>query len=152
MGARIIAIGQRAAGDDAVGLVVLDRLRQAELPRGTELAEAGDATALILLLETRLTVIVIDAVVGPGPVGEVLELDAGALAGASERPVSTHGVSVAQALALARLLSPETVAASVSIVGVRIPPPRRYTEGLSSEVAGAVASAASLVMARIGAL
>jgi hydrogenase maturation protease len=152
MGARIIAIGQRVAGDDAVGLVVLDRLRQAELPGGTELVEAGDATALIPLLETRLSVIVLDAVVGPGPVGEILELDADALEGASERPVSTHGVSVPQALALARLLSPEAVAPSVSIVGVRIPPPRRYTEGLSPGVAEAVANAASLVVARIGAL
>jgi hydrogenase maturation protease len=152
MGARIIAIGQRAAGDDAVGLAVLERLRQAELPRGTELVEVGDGAALIPLLETRLTVIVLDAVVGPGPVGEVLELDADALEGASERPVSTHGVSVAQALALARVLSPDAVAPSVSVVGVRIPPPHRYTEGLSSEVAAAVATAASLVMTRIGAL
>ena len=93
MGTRIIAIGQRAAGDDAVGLAVLERLRQMALPLGTELVEVGEATALIALLETRLPVILLDAVVGPGREGEVLELDVDALEPGGSTPVSTHGVN-----------------------------------------------------------
>lgn len=147
---RIIGIGQRAAGDDAVGLAVLEQLRRESLPLGTELVEAAEATALIPLLETRLQVIVLDAVVGPGPAGEILELDADALASSESTPVSTHGVNVAQALALARLLSPDSVARSISVVGVRIAPPRRFTQGLSDEVAAAVPKAVSIVIARIG--
>ncbi len=152
MAARIIAIGQRMAGDDGVGLAVLDRLRQGALPPGTELLEVTDATALIALLETRLPVILLDAVVGSGPVGEVIEFDAleDALAPGGASPVSTHGVNVAQAVALARVLSPLAEACSVSVVGVRIAPPRRYTVGLSEEVAAAVPRAAALVMNRIG--
>ena len=152
MNARIIAIGQRAAGDDGVALAVLDVLRRTALPSGTELVEAEEATALIPLLETHRPVILLDAVVGPGAVGDVVEVDADALDATPEIPVSTHGLEVAQALALARVLSPEGFASSVSIVGVRIPPPRRWTTGLSSEVAAAVPRAASVVMARIGAV
>lgn len=148
--ARIIAIGQRAAGDDAVGLAVLEALRRAALPPGTELVEAAEATELVPLLETRAPVIVIDAVVGPGPVGEVLELDGAALASSPERPVSSHGIDVAQALALARVLSPDSAAPSVSVVGVRIAPPRRFTHGLSEDVAAAVPRAVARVIERIG--
>ncbi len=147
---RVIGIGQRAAGDDAVGLAVLERLRHLSLPLGTELVEAAEATALVPLLETRLPVIVLDAVVGAGRVGEVLELDAHALDTCDDRPVSTHGIDVAQALALARVLSPESAAPSVSVVGVRITPPRRFTRGLSREVAAALSKAVSVVIARLG--
>lgn len=150
MATRIIAIGQRTAGDDAVGLVVLERLRQEVLPAGTELIEAGEATVLIPLLETRRPVIVLDAVVGPGPVGEVLELDPDALASSDDRPVSTHGVDVAQVLALARVLAPDALSSSVAVVAVRIAPPRRFTRGLSEAVAAAVPRAVSTVIARIG--
>ncbi len=150
MPARIVALGQRAAGDDAVGLAVLDALRRAALPPGTELVEAAEATALVDLLVTDRPVVVVDAVVGPGRIGEVLALDAGALATSTDRPVSTHGVDVAQALALARVLSPETAARSIAIVAVRIAPPARFTHGLSDAVAAAVPRAVSTVLACLG--
>lgn len=150
MGTRVIAIGQRAAGDDAVGLAVLERLRRVALPHGTELVEVGDATALLPLLETRHSVIVVDAVVGSGPVGEVVEVDGDALESSGEWPVSSHGVGVAQALALARVLDASSFAPSVSVVGVRIEAPRRFTHGLSDEVARAIPKAVSAVVARIG--
>lgn len=152
MGERVIGLGQAAAGDDAVGLAVLRFLRNAQTPEGTELLTAPDATALLSLLETPRHVIVVDAVVADGAIGRVLEFDAGVLATASgaARPVSTHGVDVAQAIALARLLSAAHVSPSIWVVGVTIAPPRAYFEGLSPAVEAAVPAAARAVMARLG--
>ncbi len=149
MGTRVIGLGQAAAGDDGVGLAVLEELRAMGAPPGIELLEAREATALIPLLETAARTILIDALVGHGAVGEVIELDMETLLArpGGPRPVSTHGVDVAQTIALARLLSP-TACARIWVVGVTIAPPRRYVHGLSPAVAAAVPLAARAVLAR----
>jgi hydrogenase maturation protease len=152
MGLRVIGLGQSAAGDDAVGFAVLAQLRQMGVPEGVELLEANDATALMALLETPHRVIVVDAVVGHPRIGEVVELAEGAwpttLGGL--RPLSTHGVSLQQAVDLARVVAAGTTALEIVLVGVAIAPPERYTSGLSPAVKAAVPAAARVVLARAG--
>jgi hydrogenase maturation protease len=150
MGTRVIGIGQAAAGDDGVGIAVLRQLGARALPPGVAIFEIAEATGLIPLLETRDTVILVDAVLGEGPPGEVIELEADALDDFSAKPLSTHGVDVAQAIALARTLFPDSAAPQVRIVGVRIAPPARYVHGLSPEVAAAVPRAVAAVCSRLG--
>ena len=149
MHVRIIGLGQAAAGDDGVGLAVLERLRERGLPEGVELLRAAEDSALISLLETAVPVVLIDAAVATPP-GEVLELTADELASQSLRPVSTHGMGVAQAIALARALAPGSVSPSVRIVAVTIARPRRYRQRLSAAVAAAVPRAVDRVVALVG--
>jgi hydrogenase maturation protease len=152
MSARVIGLGQVAAGDDAVGLAVLDRVRRMGPPEGTELVAARDATALIELLQTERRVVVVDAVVGHPHLGEVLELSETALdpGVGGPRPLSTHGVSLQQAVGLARMTSCGIMAPEIVLVAVAIAPPERYTTGLSPAVQAAVPVAARVVLARIG--
>lgn len=152
MSARVIGLGQIAAGDDAVGLAVLDRIRELGPPDGTELVAAGDATALVELLQTERRVIVVDAVVGHPRVGEVLELPEKELADGlgGHRPLSTHGVSLQQAVALARMTACSDLTSDIVLVAIAIAAPHRCTTGLSAEVRAAVPVAARLVLARIG--
>jgi hydrogenase maturation protease len=152
MRARVIALGQAVAGDDAVGFAVLEHLRRMGPPAGTELVAAREATALIELLQTARRVIIVDAVVGHPQVGEVLDLPEEALAGGrpGPRPLSTHGVALGQAIELARVLAGGAAAKEVSLVGVAIAPPQRYTCGLSPAVQAAVPVAARVVLARVG--
>ncbi len=63
MRARVIALGQPAAGDDGVGLAVLEALRARNI-EGVELCAVAEATAMIPLLEITTPVIVVDAAVG----------------------------------------------------------------------------------------
>lgn len=153
MGTRVIGLGQATAGDDGVAFAVLRLLRDAQTPEDTELLLAPDATALLSLLETPRHVILVDAVVAQGPVGRVVEFDAEVLATTpgAPHPVSTHGVDVKQALALARLLSGGNISPSICVVGVTIAPPRDYGEGLSPAIEAAVPAAARAVLARLGA-
>lgn len=144
--ARVIGLGQRAAGDDGVGLVVLDRLRElASLD--LDLVEIAEPCALIPLLTSPVPVVIIDAVVTDlGVPGDVLELDSNSLSH-HVRSVSTHGVGLARALALARLLAePDHIAPAVRVVGVTITASTDPAAGLSTVVEAAVPRAVTSVV------
>jgi hydrogenase maturation protease len=145
MRARVIALGQAAAGDDGVGFAILEELRRTGVPADVELIGAAEATALIPLLETPAAVVVVDAAEAE-PAGEVLTLGPEDLALGDVRCVSTHGMSVAEAIGLACRLSPETVSPSVRVVAVTITRPDRLHYGLSPGVAGAVRRAADTIL------
>ena len=142
MTAVVVGIGQHAAGDDGVGLVVARALAA----RGIETRESADASVLLPLLEAGRRVVVVDAVTGGGAPGTVSRLDAGALA-SGPAPLSSHGIGVAEALALAHTLYGAACVARVEIVGVAIERPAGPVFGLSPAVAAAVEPAAALAEA-----
>lgn len=148
--ARVIGLGQRAAGDDGVGLVVLERLGPL-VPPDVELVAIAEACAAIPLLATPVPVVVVDAVVTDrGVPGEVLDLDREALR-RHARGVSTHGVSLAQALDLARWLAePERIVPTTRIIGVTIAVPHVRAIGLSDVVEAAVPHAVGAVLRTLG--
>lgn len=143
--ARVIGLGQAAAGDDQVGLAVIEHLRGAGVSEGVELLAAAEPSALLPLLETAATVVLVDAVLA-APAGEVLVLAPEELEQRGLSTMSTHGLGVAQAVALARLLSAAAVSPSIHVVGVSISRPERFQQGLSPEVAAAIPRAAEHVL------
>jgi len=142
----IVGIGQLAAGDDGVGLVVARALAA----RGHETRESADASILLTLLEDERRVVVVDAVVDGGAPGSVRQLDTGALVSGSAH-LSSHGLGVAEALELARTLYGAQVAGDIRIVGIAIDHPTGAMLGLSPAVAAAVEPAAVLAVALAGA-
>jgi len=146
--ARVIALGQAAAGDDGAGLAVLEALRRERLPPDVELLHAAEDSALITLLATPVPVVLVDAVLGGLP-GEVVELVPEELDASGFRPVSTHGLGAARAIALARTLTPDAISPAIRIVGITIAPPARYVQALSPAVAAAVPRAVARVRALV---
>lgn len=146
MRALVIGLGQPAAGDDGVGVAVLDALRAAGAPDGVTLAHVADPAALVDLLAAGVPAVLVDAVAGGAP-GEVREVAPEDLA-AGTAACSTHGLDVAQALALARALHPGR-ARPVRIVGIGIARPSRPALGLSPAVAAAVPRAVARVRAML---
>ena len=144
----IAGAGQPVAGDDGVGLAVLDELRRRALPAGLELLHLRDPAALIGLFETEAKVVVVDALLAP-PAGRVLVLKRDALGSAPRRPSSSHGIDVADALALAEALHP--VPLDLRIVAVTIARPEGVAFGLSPAVRTAVPRAANLSLLLLGA-
>lgn len=145
MVARIIALGQEAAGDDGAGPAVLAELRRRGVPPEVELVRAGDALALTTLLETPARVILLDAAVGAAP-GQVLELGVDDLAARRVTPISSHGLGIPEVIELMRRLAPDRISPSIRIVAIAILRPRHPHEGLSPEVAAAVVPAADRVL------
>ena len=142
---RIIALGQDAAGDDGAGPAVLEELRRRGADTRAELIRAPHAGALLALLDTPAPVVIVDAAVGGSP-GDVLHLRPPELRNATARPLSSHGLGVEEALALALLLDPDRISPSIHIVAIVIAPPRPGDDGLSPAVARAVPRAAGLAL------
>jgi hydrogenase maturation protease len=140
-----VGLGQDVAGDDGVGLIVARVLAA----RGLEVRMATDASTLLPLLEAGRRVVVIDAVVGGGVPGTVIELTLDALA-TSAVPLSSHGIGVADAIELARTLYGEQVLARLALIGVAIERPRAAAIGLSPAVERAVPRAAALAITLAG--
>lgn len=130
MSAAVLALGS-SGGDDAVGLAVADQV---------EGALRGDATALVELLAEHELVVLVDALLGAEP-GRVRVLEEADLDGPVQA-VSSHAISVPQAVQLARVLHPR--AGRLIIVGVEIAPPQPGAK-LSLRVGAAVPEAAATV-------
>ncbi len=142
---RIIGLGQPVAGDDGVGVAVIEALGADALPGDVELITARDASELVDLLEGCERAVVVDAAVGGGPPGSVRVLEPSALAALSYSPVSSHGLGVAETLELVRVLSPGA-ASHVRVVAISIDAPRRYAGELSAPVQAAVCRARDVVL------
>ncbi|WP_153820590.1 hydrogenase maturation protease [Polyangium spumosum] len=142
---RVIGIGQRAAGDDGLGPAVVDALRSEGALEGVDLCEVNEPSALLPLLSGARRVILVDAALGGGEPGAVHVLAPEALLGGEIAPISTHGISVGQALGLARALEPEVVCQDIQIVAVSVERPACLAYGLSPEALAAVPRAARAV-------
>jgi len=98
---RIIGCGNRERGDDGAGILVAERLRECGLKADTS---TGEAASLIEDWNGADDVIVIDTVITGAPVGTVKVWDGQAPLDSATATASTHGLGVAEAIALARVL------------------------------------------------
>lgn len=147
MAVTVVGIGQPFAGDDGAGPAVIEALRSTGLPDGVRALELSDPADLVPLLEHDEDVIVVDAVVC-GTAGHVVELDPSEGDPAEPLAVSSHGIGVLQALALARALTRGHVART-RILGITIERPLFQGTKLSPKVAAAVPQATAAIRAML---
>ncbi|HEY6270473.1 MAG TPA: hydrogenase maturation protease [Terriglobales bacterium] len=101
----VIGIGNEYASDDAAGLLVARRLKQAGRADFAIREESGEGAALIEAWKSAARVIVIDAVRSGGDPGGLHRLDAsGAPLPAESFRGSTHAFGLYEAVELARSL------------------------------------------------
>lgn len=146
MAVTVVGIGQSFAGDDGAGPAVIEALRAGGLPEGVRALELADPADLVPLLEQDDDVIVVDAVVC-GTAGHVVELDPSEGDPAEPLAVSSHGIGVLQAIALARALCGRV--ARTRILGITIERPLFNATRLSPRVAAAVPQATAAVRAML---
>ena len=101
----VIGIGNEYRRDDAVGLIVVRRLREKNLDHVKILEISGEGAALIEARKNAKRVILIDAVQSGAQPGTIFRFEA------HQQPIptkffrySTHAFSVAEAIELARTL------------------------------------------------
>jgi hydrogenase maturation protease len=141
MGARVIGIGRLTAGDDGVGIAVVRLLERMEpLPLGLELYCIEDPVRVVDLIQTMEPVVIVDALAGAGPAGQVLVLDGDAVN-------SSHGrLGVASAVRLARAVAGDSVSPQIRIVAVTIESIEFGCMELSEAVGRAAPVAAERIM------
>ena len=143
----MLAVGNRFAGDDAVGPLVLDAVRD-RLPAGVAARELDGEPARILDAWHGLhAVILVDAASSGARAGSVHRIEVGPLqelpVAAASLAAGSHGAGVAEALGLGRMLGrlPDTVVV-VGVEGAHYSP----GAGLSPEVVDALPAAAQVVL------
>ena len=140
MNAVVVGFGQLFAGDDGIGILVARSLRG----RGLEVVESNDPTILLSLLADRSRIVIVDAMVGERAPGEVFRVRHDELANHGVL-ASTHGIGIAEAIAVANVLHPGVVSAKLEIVGVAVGRAPVLGESMSPEVAASIHNAAALV-------
>jgi hydrogenase maturation protease len=98
---KIIGCGHPERGDDAVGLLVVQGLRDSGIEA---LSVTGEAFELMEAWNSEDDVIVIDAVVTNAPCGTIRTWNAASLAVPARGSTSTHGLGLAEAILLAHAL------------------------------------------------
>jgi hydrogenase maturation protease len=144
----IIGMGEPSAGDDAVGLAVVERLRAATLPPDVKLAALRDPSELATLLPGLRRALIVDALLDPDHAGEVRLAESGMFLAAPSP--SSHGVDAVTAVELGRTLYGASGFPEISWLTVSIERPSRFSEGLSPTVCGALDRAVQRAMAWLG--
>ena len=144
----IVGVGNRDRGDDALGLEAVDRLR-ARVPEGVHLESiSGDMTDVLETFDGRELAIVIDAMHSGAEPGTVLRLDvtAGEMPVELERFLSSHTLSLAEAIELARTLG--RIPLRLIVFGVEIAAVS-LGRSLSPEVRGALSELTEHVLSEL---
>lgn len=102
---RVIGVGNPDRGDDAVGLDVARRVRDAAPPGVTVTELDGDQLALLDAWDGAEEVYVVDAICSGGEPGSVCRFDASGALGARFTHRGTHTFSLADVIELARALN-----------------------------------------------
>ena len=101
---RVFGIGNPTRGDDGVGWLVVGQLKQ-RVPEGVEVRlSLGETLELIEAWSGAEVVIVVDAVSSGGTPGTVHRFVVGREPLPGSAPTSTHGLGLAEALAMAQTI------------------------------------------------
>ncbi len=109
----VIGVGNRSRGDDAIGPRVVDELGARQEAIRTIVCE-GDLADLSVRWEPVDNVTIVDACCTGRPLGTLHRLEPGQLQ--SRGSWSTHGVGIAEAVELARLL--DRLPRSLQVIGI----------------------------------
>lgn len=140
----VLGCGNPFAGDDGVGLEVLQALRETgELPDGVDLVEAGaPGFGLLELMYGYDTAIIVDAVMDPNSEpGRVLLWEESDLPAKETVALSVHDIGIRDTLAFGRHTLPGEMPSRVAVVGITVTGTERWHMGLTPAVAGAVPAA-----------
>ncbi|NOX89766.1 MAG: hydrogenase maturation protease [Calditrichaeota bacterium] len=133
---KVIVLGNRLRGDDAIGPVVLDELKKQDIPIPVTLIEAGsDAFTLLEHLNGKEPLIIVDcAQMGavPGTVKRIgIDLENFNI---NEQMISLHGFSFSEVLSMARGLG---AVAPCTVIGIQ-PESLNMGDELSAGVRAAI--------------
>jgi hydrogenase maturation protease len=141
----IIGCGNRQRSDDGAGILVVERLSKLGIRADLRLGEAAD---LIEAWSGADDVIVVDAVVTGAPVGTVQAWNGRHPLVSVRTKASTHGLGVAEAIELARVLN--QLPMRLQVYGIE---GRRFEPGaaISAEVQLAVEEVVRRIIAHVSA-
>lgn len=142
----VIGCGNPLAGDDGIGLRVIEELLRRGLPPEVKAIPAGLPGLTILgLLRGAQQAIIVDAADAGQEPGTIICCQEKDLAKLPFRSLSLHSVGIAEALALGRLVEPATFPPRLTFVAIQIGEIKLGQRALSPAVAAALPLAVDTV-------
>ena len=142
----VIGVGNRDRGDDGVGPLAVDALRERLGPLANTFVAEGDLSDLAIRWSRDQAVVIVDGMSSGRAPGSIVETDAITNRLTTEETLlSSHGVGLAEAVELARLL--DRLPKRLTVIGVEI-----GQFGQFDDVSPAVRKAIPIVVDRVRAL
>jgi hydrogenase maturation protease len=146
----ILGLGNPLLGDDAIGLLVVDCLRQRLQGRDDVDVQEDEAGGLRLM--ERLTgyerAIIVDAIVSGGTPGTIRRMDSGELP--TQRTAIAHGIDLPRALELGQALG-LAMPRQVRVVAIEAASVLEFRNDMTPAVAAALEPAVATVLEELGA-
>jgi hydrogenase maturation protease len=105
----VLGLGNVLCGDDGLGVAAVELLRrQYRIPEGVRVLDGGTlGLSLLSYIDASADLILVDAVLGPGPAGSFVRLQGGEVAPAVRTRLSCHQIGVADLLDALSMLDAE---------------------------------------------
>ena len=146
----VVCIGNRLVGDDAVGPVIYDKLKEMDLSQGAELKLLGvGGIALLDFLDGQDRLIVVDAVRFGAPSGTLHLFSGETLRTYQGMPVTSHDISLRETIAVGETLYPEKMPMELVFLGIEGESFDELGSPLSPSVAAVVNRAVETVLEHI---
>lgn len=145
----VLGVGNVILGDEGLGVRCVERLAAVgALPPGVVVIDGGTSSHELLgEIEDAELLVIVDAVAGAGPPGEIVRIDGDRLAAAFSQRLSPHQHGIRDLLATLALLG--RAPARIVVLGMA---PARIDLGLelSPEIEAALPALAARVVAEVG--
>lgn len=143
----VVCVGNDLVADDAVGFEVYRKLTESPLPPGVTLhyAAVGGIALLDYLTDEDSAMIVVDAVQFGAPTGTIHMLRWDELPDLGPGAISAHFIGLKETIDIGRLLYPERLPSTVTLVGIEGRCFNRTRSAMSPEVAAAIEPAVASV-------
>lgn len=148
---KIIGCGNPIAGDDGVGIHVINSLKTMSLPGYPTVLEGGtDPLNLLEMLRGTEKVILVDAVKGAGRPGDVCLLNIDRLDIHSPGGVSLHQWGLSHVLQLGNILFPQEMPKEIILIGVEVMDTAPYSTNISQPVKKAIPQVIKAILQELG--
>lgn len=143
----VVCIGNELVADDAVGYEVFRRLGDIGVSPAIRLAFLGVGGIALLdqLQGDEEALIVVDAVQFGAPAGTVHRLSWDRVPANGNSAISAHGIGLKEAIEVGRIVSPEKIPATITLIGIEGRCFNLTREHMTPAVAAAVPVAVSAI-------
>ncbi|WP_306535009.1 hydrogenase maturation protease [Geobacter sp.] len=143
----VVCVGNDLVADDAVGYEVFRRLADFPLTPGVTLhyAAVGGIALLDYLTDEDSAMIVVDAVQFGAPTGTIHKLRWDELPDFGSGAISAHFIGLKETIDIGRLLYPERLPSTVTLVGIEGRRFNQTRDAMSPEVAAAIEPAVACI-------
>lgn len=143
---KVLGCGNTLVGDDGVGIRVIERLQEMQLPPNVEVIDAGvGGMAILSWIEDADKVVIVDAVqTGNEPPGTVYKFTDKELPPSDMFMLSLHDLNLVDTLNVGRVV--QKMPEEIVIIGVEVKRVAEFTKELTPEVEAAIPEVLDLVL------